>query len=405
MLKKFFKKTIGILLSILFILFVVNINMKTIYSIPEQFAITYDDINQINQSKMFGEFVKSQIIDDMQVDNAENKMAKMIIKLFGFIPIREVLVNVVDDTSVYVGGIPLGFSIKTKGVIVVGENTVLTDIGEVSTKKSENIKVGDVIVRINDYKINKPEDIQNFLILNRDDSVNLEIIRDEKSHIITVWPVLDKETNVNKLGLWVRNTSTGIGTLTFVCCDNLRFGALGHPITDFETGLQIPVSSGEIYNCNLLGVKKGQKGEPGELRCLFLEGKDVKGSIDKNSLYGVYGQISDTKNVIDENLVVDVCSRLNIKPGRAKIVSSVSGIREEYDIEIIKTNYQPKSSDKSFIFRVVDKRLIEKTGGIVQGMSGSPIIQDGKIVGAVTHVFVSDPTKGYGVYADWMIQE
>ena len=405
MFKKFFKKLIGILFAIIFVMIITNANTGIIYSIPDNFSISYDDIKEINENNILGEYVNATIIDEINVDNSQSKTAKMVIKLFGFLPIKEVSVNVIDDTSVYVGGIPLGFSIKTKGVIVVGENSVVTENGEVITKKSDEIKSGDIIIKINECEINEPKDIQNYLINNNVSEVTLEIIRDEKHKFIKVNPVLDKETNTYKLGLWVRNDASGIGTLSFVACDNLRFGALGHPITDYETGLKIPVNTGEIYNCTMLGIKKGTKGEPGELRCLFMQGKDVKGTIDKNSNYGVFGQITDTKNIIDENLIYDVCSRLNIKVGKASIVSSISGIRESYDIEIIKTNYQPKSSDKSFIFRVTDKRLLDKTGGIVQGMSGSPIVQDGKIIGAVTHVFVSDPTKGYGIYADWMIEE
>jgi stage IV sporulation protein B len=191
--------------------------------------------------------------------------------------------------------------------------------------------------------------------------------------------------------------------LTYVECENLRFGALGHPITDYETGAIIPAKSGKIFTCSVVGLNKGEKGSPGEIKGVFMQGQNSKGTVDNNTQFGVFGTITEKEKIIDTNKVADVGSRLTMKPGKATLISSISGVSEEYEIEIIKANYQPSSSDKSFVFRVTDARLLELTGGIIQGMSGSPILQNGKIVGAVTHVFVSDPTKGYGVYVDWMI--
>ena len=234
--------------------------------------------------------------------------------------------------------------------------------------------------------------------------VNLKVLRKDKTIDIKLKPAKDMESNNYKLGLWVKNNASGVGTLTFVD-QNKNFGALGHPITDYETGSVIPVQDGKIYNCSLVGITKGERGKPGELKCLFLQGKNSKGSVSKNTNSGVFGDIKDSTNIVDENKKAIVGNRINVKPGKAYIVSSVSGVREEYEIEIIKANNQKQKSDKSIIFRVKDKRLLSMTGGIVQGMSGSPILQDGKIIGAVTHVFLNDSTKGYGIYIDWMLQE
>ena len=156
--------------------------------------------------------------------------------------------------------------------------------------------------------------------------------------------------------------------------------------------------------CNLVGINKAQKGQTGELRCLFSQTKKPNGDILKNTKCGVFGTTDNTESLIDENISAPVGNRMLVKLGKATLVSSVSGIREEYDVEIIKAKFQPETSDKSFVFRVVDKRLINLTGGIVQGMSGSPILQNGKVIGAVTHVFLNDATKGYGVYIDWMLE-
>ena len=199
----------------------------------------------------------------------------------------------------------------------------------------------------------------------------------------------------------MKDDVSGIGTLTYVNKETHKFGALGHAITESDNA--IPVSEGSIYACKLVGIEKGEHNDPGELRCMFSLADKVKGEIEKNTKFGVFGQLKDGEGLIDENLSSKIGGRLSVNPGKAYIVSSISGIREEYEIEIIKASYQSKADDKSIVFRVKDKRLIELAGGIVQGMSGSPILQNGKLVGAVTHVFTSDPTKGYGIYSDWMV--
>ena len=235
--------------------------------------------------------------------------------------------------------------------------------------------------------------------------VALTILRANKIFVCEVVPEKDSQTGEYKIGLWVKDDSSGIGTLTFVKKSDNRFGALGHAITDYETGVEIPVEEGNIYRCSLIGINRAEKNTPGELRCIFLQGVNDKGSIEKNTKFGVYGNVTELENIVDNNLTAEVGSRMAVKTGKAFIVSAVSGVREEYEIEIIKTSYQPESDDKSFVFRVTDPRLLTLTGGILQGMSGSPILQNGKLIGAVTHVFVSDPTKGYGIYADWMVRQ
>ena len=201
----------------------------------------------------------------------------------------------------------------------------------------------------------------------------------------------------------MKDNITGVGTLTFVNKNTNEYGALGHAIVDDVGGNIVPVSNGNVYSCNLIGINKGQKNNPGQLRCVFVQNGKTKGSIASNSKFGIKGVMTNTSGLVDENLTAKIGGRFSVTPGKATIVSDISGIKEEYEIEIIKANYQKKANDKSIVFRVTDKRLLNLTGGIVQGMSGSPIMQNGKIVGAVTHVFLSDPTKGYGVYCDFML--
>ena len=403
--KKFLLKLTGILFAILFVLIASNVQFSNILSLPDDIIATYDEISNINEKNMFGKYVSADVYkENVNVNGEKQTKTKLTFKLFGIIPIKTLNAEISNGVEVYVGGIPLGFSLKTKGAIVIGESTIQTDDGFVTTLKNKSIKSGDILYKINGIVIDSVDNIPELLNDCNGERVELTLLRDEKEVIVELVPELDVSADSYKLGLWVRDDASGVGTLTFINADNNRFGALGHSITDFETGVEVPVSDGKIYKCSLIGITKGERGKPGELRCLFMQGNNYKGTVDINCDYGVYGEVTNFDGLMDNNRIVPIGSRMSVKPGKAKLISSVSGVPEEYDIEIIKTSYQPKSSDKSMVIRVTDSRLLELTGGIVQGMSGSPIIQDGKLIGAVTHVFLSDPTKGYAVYVDWMLE-
>lgn len=405
MFKKIVIRSIGVLFCVGFVMLMVNTNFVALSDLPQTGYVTYNEINDMNNQSQFGKFVTADLEQkDMIVGGEKNKISTLKFKLFGIIPVKEVSVNVGEEKEVFVGGIPLGFSLNTKGLIVVGDNSVLTQEGNKETQKDKTILPGDILTEINGKEITSVSVVEEELNDFDNEFVNLKVLRKDKTIDIKLKPAKDMESNNYKLGLWVKNNASGVGTLTFVD-QNKNFGALGHPITDYETGSVIPVQDGKIYNCSLVGITKGERGKPGELKCLFLQGKNSKGSVSKNTNSGVFGDIKDLSNIVDENKKAIVGNRINVKPGKAYIVSSVSGVREEYEIEIIKANNQKQKSDKSIIFRVKDKRLLSMTGGIVQGMSGSPILQDGKIIGAVTHVFLNDSTKGYGIYIDWMLQE
>lgn len=381
-----------------------NIEYNKLSSLPEKIYVSSSDIDFLNNENTFGKVIKVNV-DNITVGTEKTQTAKMWFKLFGIIPIKQVEVELSQGENVYLGGIPLGFAIKTKGLLVVGDNTILSENGKETINKSKKIENGDILIKINNQEILSSEEIPNILSKNQSEKIELTLLRNNEPYVCEIIPKIDINSGENKIGLWVKNDANGIGTLTFVKENSNRFGALGHAITDFETGAQIPVQNGKIYKCNQIGIAKAEKNTPGELRCIFLQGINTKGTIDKNCRFGVFGDITDLNSVVDFNRTAEIGSRLIVKTGKAKLLSAVSGVLEEYDIEIIKTAYQPESDDKSFIFRVTDKRLLDLTGGIIQGMSGSPIIQNGKLIGATTHVFLSDPTKGYGIYADWMVDE
>lgn len=378
-----------------------NIAFSQIYGLPEQFYTNYEEIEKVNKDGKFGNIVKLKLDkNDIETNKSENNEGFVVFKLFGLIPIKKIYVKILPEDEVYVGGNPIGLNVYTEGAIVVSDSII--DYKTAKINKNQVLKNGDIIKKINGEEIENLEDIENLLEDLKEDIVDITFIRNNKEYNSQI-PLLKDNEGSYKLGVWVRDDISGIGTMTFVKKDN-TYGALGHAVTNGKSDNIIDIRDGELYNCKQIGIEKGQKNKPGELKCLFLT-KDKKGDIKKNTKYGIFGRLDDNENIIDSNLKLNIGGRLSVKPGKAKIISCVSGIREEYEIEIIKANYQAKSDDKSIVFRVKDKRLLELTGGIVQGMSGSPIIQDDKIVGAVTHVFLSDPTKGYGVYSDWMLEQ
>ena len=401
------KRTLpSVLIIILFLLCMLiiysNIKITDLMEIGEDFYTNYNEVEFANENNRFGRMVSLSLEEnEIQTGSNKNKEGTILFKLFGLIPIKKVKVNVLEDEDVYVGGVPIGIYLQTDGTMVVSDTIV--DVGSGAIIKNKSLKSGDIIKKIKGVEITSAEDISSVLENIKEDRASVEIIRDNKVKDIEVGLLKNKENKYN-LGVWVKDDISGIGTLTFVKKDSGDYGALGHPVITGDSSTIIPVSSGKIYDCNLIGINKGSKNKPGELRAVFLQ-KNEKGNITKNTPYGIFGNISDLDNLVDTNRCLKIGGRLSVKPGKAKIVSSVSGIREEYDIEIIKANFQSKSSDKSIVFRVTDERLLNLTGGIVQGMSGSPIVQGDKIVGAVTHVFLSDSSKGYGVYSDWMLEQ
>ena len=393
----------------LIIFFVIVLSQSwEIFSLNDEMLVTYSDIKSINEENTFGNFVSASIDDKVvQVGNEKMTISKLIFKLFGFIPIKEIDVEISDGKLLYLGGTPVGFAIDIDGLLILGNSAVNGENQLVDVLEESGLKVGDIITEINGVKVSELEDITE-IIENEEyngEALNVTALRKKEKFKTKLKPALDAQSGKYKLGLWVKNDASGVGTLTYIQHETDKFGALGHPITDFETGAVVPAKSGKVFNCSVVGLSKGERGTPGEMKGVFMQGKNSKGNIQKNTDSGVFGEITDKATLIDINKSAEVGGRLSVRPGKATLVSSITGVSENYEIEIIKANYQPKSSDKSFVFRVTDERLLDLTGGIIQGMSGSPIMQNGTIIGAVTHVFVSDPTKGYGIYIDWMLEK
>ena len=309
------------------------------------------------------------------------------------------------DIEVYPGGISIGVKINNKGALVVGYSDISTHEGlSESPGKVAGIELGDIIEEVNGENIETCSDLISKVKTCRNDEMTVKILRGNSE--LTKKISLIKEDNEYKIGLWVRDSTAGIGTLTFYDKDSKTFGALGHPITDGDTNISFNIKSGTLLRSSVLSIKKGERGNPGEIKGLFINENESIGNIEKNTNSGIYGDASVELINPNFNKAMTVAYRDEIKEGHAQIITTVEdGGAKAYDIEILKLLPQDEPGSKSMIIKIVDPVLLEKTGGIVQGMSGSPIIQNGKIIGAVTHVLINKPDVGYGIYIEWMLQD
>ena len=325
----------------------------------------------------------------------------MLLSLFG-IPLKRVEVRISPEKRLIPGGMALGVAMRTAGVLIVGVSEAAEGV---SPARDAGLQAGDVIRSIDGTEITTAEALTELLNKSGGKQVMIAYQRggEERTALLTPYR---SENGAVRLGAWVRDSTAGVGTLSFYDPDTGKYAALGHAITDGDTGSVLSVSEGQVLRANIVAVQKGASGAPGELKGSFLREGEVLGDIRRNSILGIYGALDEAavNPLYPDGLPIGL--RSGVHTGKATILSSVDGAGvQEYAVEITRVNQQSVPAPKSMVIRVTDERLLEKTGGIVQGMSGSPIIQDGRIIGAVTHVFVSDPTQGYGLYVDWMLQE
>lgn len=338
-----------------------------------------------------------------KVDDDSNKYE---IKFLGMIPLKSVEVEKIKDLELYPGGVPIGVRVSSEGVLVVGYSDIeINNEKEESPGKVGGLEIGDVILKINGIEMHNSRDLVKAIKQSEKDSIKVDILRHGEN--ITKIVTLKKENNKDyKIGLWIRDSTAGVGTMTFYDDTSKKFGALGHPITDSDTNEPFLIKDGDVIESSIISIRKGEKGSPGELKGIFINESNPTGEIDKNTQSGIFGQLNS--NILQKSDIkrLKVGFRDEIVPGKAKIITTIDeNGPQEYEIEIEKLLNQNVASSKSMVIKVTDPRLLEKTGGIVQGMSGSPIIQNNKIVGAVTHVLINKPDTGYGIYIEWMLQD
>ncbi len=277
-----------------------------------------------------------------------------------------------------------------------------------SPGEKSGVRIGDMIIKMNDLYINDMNDVKKMVheAGTKHQPLHMLVVRGKEKLSLTLEPVKDNKDGEYRMGLYIRDSAAGVGTLTFYEPKTHAYGALGHVISDVDTGQAIVVGDGQIVQASVTSIEKGESGNPGEKYARFYNESEVLGSITRNTPFGIFGRMKDKPKRGKYTEPIPVVLADQVQEGPAKILTVVDGQKvEEFDIEIVNVVKQHFPATKGMIIKITDKRLLDKTGGIVQGMSGSPIIQNGKLVGAVTHVFVNDPTSGYGCFIEWMLQD
>ena len=405
MYKNFFKKMI-----LLIFLLIIYVYVLVIINIPDE--ITIFEGENISLKTIFGIALHSE---DEVLEVSSNSGEKTInkignetlsVSLFDKLFIKSVDVSVLPRTTVIPVGNIAGVKLYTNGVLVVGMSEIEGEDSK-TYKPYENtgIEEGDTIIKINDNLISSTDDLIEKVNMSKGEKVEIEYIHDEETKECSITPVKTSKEEY-KLGLWVRDSAAGVGTVTFYEPSTQSFGALGHGITDIDTGDLLNIASGEFVTAKVLNIKKGENGNPGKIQGT-VEEQETIGDITKNTEFGIYGKIQDLSSLnIDTSKEMEVAMREEIELGKATILCSLDNQTvKEYEIEITKIYRDNNYNNKSMEIKVTDEELIEKTGGIIQGMSGSPIIQNGKFIGAVTHVLVNSSTEGYAIFGDLMLKQ
>ena len=366
--------------------------------LPDRYVVS------CGQQVQVGQWVHSRTVAQGEVVRASAVPAggeyRTCLTLGGLIAVKEVTVTVTEDTVVMVCGTPFGIKLYTKGVLVVGLSDVDTAAGKVNPAAAAGVCVGDSILAVNGQEVTTSDEVGALIRECGGKKVTLRLERDGVAFDAAFTPVKAVGEEGYRAGLWVRDSAAGIGTLTFYNPADGTFGGLGHAVCDVDTGEAMPLSGGEIVPARIFGITKGKEGDPGALKGCFETGS--LGTLVQNGDNGLYGSLTAYPFGWQ---TMAVAHRQQVQEGAAQIVCTVDGTRPQaYDAVIEQVRYGGAGSTKNMVIRVTDPDLLAATGGIVQGMSGSPIIQDGKLVGAVTHVLVDDPTRGYGIFAENMLE-
>lgn len=417
------RSVVGMCIAVLIIAFSSSPQFRNIYGLPLQMRIIQGETAFFNVNYPLTVTVSQDLDDSLRIKTQPSgyaisrpvflepvKLGRATVefKLLGLIPIRTVQVDVLPQLKLVPGGHSIGVVMQSHGVIVVGNSPVQGHDGQyVTPAKDAGIQVGDVILGINDTPVHSDSQVAEMIDgSGREQVLQFLIKRGDEQLTISVKTVLCNDTKRYRIGLFVRDSAAGVGTLTFYEPGSQSYGALGHVITDNDTNQPIDCEQGKIVPASVSGIQQGKRGQPGEKIGVFIEEDQLLGNIQKNTKFGIYGKLNQAMDNAVYAEALPVASMNQVQTGAAEMLTVVEGQTiERFAIEIQRINLQNYPESKGLVIKVVDSRLLERTGGIVQGMSGSPIIQNGKIVGAVTHVFVHDPTKGYGCFIDWMLME
>lgn len=392
-------KKIKNILTIIFLI-ITYMYVANITQIPKEIILLKGEKFQIK--KMYG----IEVIETASTSASNINTMNMEISLLGKIPVKDVNINILENAEVVPVGKIIGLKLYTNGVLIVGMSEI-ENINNELEKSFENadIKEGDTIIKINENEIDNIESLKKIVNESKGNDIALTLVRDGTLVTSNIKPIQTEE-NEYKLGLWVKDAATGVGTITFYEKETQSFAALGHGISDNDTNKLIDIDSGEIVTSKLLSIKKGEENKPGEIKGTIINQTTI-GKVEKNTPFGIYGKLNNLSSLnIDTSEALKVALRNEIKTGEAQIICSVDGnTTKKYDIQIEKIYLQNNSDNKSMLIRVTDEELLEKTGGIIRGLSGAPIVQNGKFIGAVTNVLVANPEIGYAIFGDLMVKQ
>lgn len=404
------KKTIRKLLLVFFLM-VIYAYTISVENIPDNLVIFEGE--NITMKTLLGIHIKlnSETMETVSSTNnnsinQKSGKATLEVSLFDNISLKDVNVDILPRTTVIPVGSIAGVKLYTSGVLVVGMSEIEgMDHKKYKPYENTGIKEGDTITQINNIPISSTEELMETVNQAQGKAVKVQYVQSEQTKECSIEPV-QTTTNQYKLGLWVRDSAAGVGTVSFYEPSTKTFGALGHGITDIDTEKLINIASGEFVTTRILNITKGESGLPGKIQGT-VENQQNIGKIYKNTKFGIYGTVDNLASLkIDTSKEMEVALRDEIQLGKATILCSLDNQKaEEYEIEIEKIYKENNYDNKSMQIKVTDEKLLEKTGGIIQGMSGSPIIQNNKFVGSVTHVLVNNPQEGYAVFGDIMLKQ
>lgn len=376
------------------------------FSMPFDVTLSSDSEEVVlnNGSNIPTDKIHLQVNQPFSLYSENQGSYKLGLKLFGWIQLKDIEVNVVDTKYAIPCGTPIGIYLKSDGIMVIGTGNITKRDGMVVEPAFGILQSGDYMEAINGTPLKDKETLMNILSKTGGTEAVIRIRRNGESIDVKMNPT-EAEDGTYKLGVWVRDDTQGIGTMTYVDM-NGRFGALGHGISDSDTGNVVQITGGALYETAILGIEKGSFGKPGVMSGIIYYGPgSALGTIDANTEEGIFGNVNERFKQSMGQEALPIGYRQDVKKGTAYLRSNISGQTRDYEIEIQRVDYSTAHKSKGMVIKVTDPDLLSLTGGIVQGMSGSPIMQEGKLIGAVTHVFIQDPTRGYGIFIENMINQ
>jgi stage IV sporulation protein B len=423
------RPVIGIILALLFLTLCFSPQARMVLTLPENQKLVVGESSQIilEMPDILKDYVQMQVAGGSSIvfavptdpPVAVNRQSNgyeivalkpgkvdVTVKLLGYIPVKSMAVEAIAPRRVVVGGHSIGVMLQSRGVMVVGFAPVVDNSGEkVYPARDEGMQIGDLILKVDGQGVSTENDLARIIDNHGEEEMVLTVQRREEVFEVPVEGYYCPETQRYRIGLYVRDGVVGVGTLTFWDPQTRQYAALGHVIIDADTRQGIQVLSGQIVSASVQTIKPGRPGRPGEKIGIFNSEGNIKGNITKNTSFGIFGLTDDEISNPLHRYSMEVGYAHQVKKGKAQIYTVINGEDiEAFDVVIEKV-YPERQNGKGMVIRVTDERLLNVTGGIIQGMSGSPIIQNNRIIGAVTHVFLNDPQRGYGVFMDNMLSE